>query len=423
MWSFGDSELGGYPLKGSYQVGVKHFLTNKFKNEILVYYPIDKNVFESMKHEKDKKVYLVDRDHDKYYDNIQGLARVAQIGQAQIFDTPVAIVSSWKHIELEVIKNAPLADDFVKHSVPLLPMIFSHGLSGTNKAYSLQIRDYASHGHIIFAINHQDGSSAYTFDQNGDKLIFDSRPKIHELETRQKQLKIRENEALELIQEICENISQIKDKLGFNQDVQIATDHLSISGHSFGGITAVKAASLDKRIKTVIAYDPWFFPCQQEVLNNKIQLDCAVQIVMTEKFIDFCHEGKFDIWDLTKKVIDSSPSKQKECILLKTAYHTDQCDAIWRVPFDIQLFEFRAKYQYDRKDVYYTSNQIGLHFMAKIHENSQQTYSGKNSQKVQTKILRYQREDIERNIGNKMEKYIKYYHEFQNFKQKNSLFK
>ena len=37
-----------------------------------------------------------------------------------------------------------------------------------------------------------------------------------------------------------------------------------VSGHSFGGITAIGAAINDKRIKACLPMDPWFYCYQNE---------------------------------------------------------------------------------------------------------------------------------------------------------------
>ena len=55
----------------------------------------------------------------------------------------------------------------------LVPIIFSHGLCSRNTTYSTYIRELVSHGYIVFAIDHLDGSNAYTELQNGIEKPFD----------------------------------------------------------------------------------------------------------------------------------------------------------------------------------------------------------------------------------------------------------
>lgn len=44
----------------------------------------------------------------------------------------------------------------------LVPIIYSHGLASSCGIYSAHLRELASHGYIIFAMDHQDGSCGYT---------------------------------------------------------------------------------------------------------------------------------------------------------------------------------------------------------------------------------------------------------------------
>ena len=44
----------------------------------------------------------------------------------------------------------------------IVPIIFSHGLVSYSGHYTGHCRELASHGYIVFAIDHLDGSSTYT---------------------------------------------------------------------------------------------------------------------------------------------------------------------------------------------------------------------------------------------------------------------
>ena len=49
----------------------------------------------------------------------------------------------------------------------------SHGLYASRTIYTTVCRELASHGYIVFAIDHHDGSNHYTEDQNGEPIKFD----------------------------------------------------------------------------------------------------------------------------------------------------------------------------------------------------------------------------------------------------------
>ena len=44
---------------------------------------------------------------------------------------------------------------------PLIPVILLHGLAGSRTSQSGSCRDMASHGYIVFSIDHNDGSAHY----------------------------------------------------------------------------------------------------------------------------------------------------------------------------------------------------------------------------------------------------------------------
>ena len=51
----------------------------------------------------------------------------------------------------------------------------------------------------------------------------------------------------------------LQGKIGFPQGVTLALDKLVLAGHSFGGMTAIATARLDKRVKACLTLDPWLF--------------------------------------------------------------------------------------------------------------------------------------------------------------------
>jgi platelet-activating factor acetylhydrolase len=57
----------------------------------------------------------------------------------------------------------------------MIPIVFSHGLTAGRSMYSMHCCEMASHGYIVFALDHQDGSAAYTEDSKGKPIIFDTK--------------------------------------------------------------------------------------------------------------------------------------------------------------------------------------------------------------------------------------------------------
>ena len=88
---------------------------------------------------------------------------------------------------------------------------------------------------------------------------------FYDKQLRQKQLGIRVSEITALVEELKELSPEFHmDIFGpFCPNIKVNMEELVLSGHSFGGITAVTTASTLPELlrpKAVVAYDPWFFP-------------------------------------------------------------------------------------------------------------------------------------------------------------------
>jgi len=62
---------------------------------------------------------------------------------------------------MDTVFNGEIAKDFSEGGRPLIPVIYSHGLCSNRTMHSGTCRDLASHGYIVFAPDHQDGTSSY----------------------------------------------------------------------------------------------------------------------------------------------------------------------------------------------------------------------------------------------------------------------
>jgi predicted dienelactone hydrolase len=77
-------------------------------------------------------------------------------------------------VKTGTIINAPLAREFLNGEKELIPIVFSHGLSAHRTTYTALCRDYASHGYIVFALNHGDNSCSFFLDKNGRPYYYDN---------------------------------------------------------------------------------------------------------------------------------------------------------------------------------------------------------------------------------------------------------
>ena len=77
-------------------------------------------------------------------------------------------------LRLNVRVKAPLItlDKKDKHSGKFIPIIFSHGVGGTTTYFSSICKDMASHGHIVYAVEHRDRTALHSFSSEGaDKYL------------------------------------------------------------------------------------------------------------------------------------------------------------------------------------------------------------------------------------------------------------
>ncbi|KAG0593326.1 hypothetical protein KC19_1G321500 [Ceratodon purpureus] len=168
-----------------------------------------------------------------------------------------------------------------KNSGRLPVVIFCHGMWACRTTYTIACCDMASHGYIVVAVEHMDGSAVAAKYRDGKgrrKWIthagaerpFDDTP----IADRSKQLRKRISELRKVV-DILEMLDSglVRQKsnavrgrasldVGMLQG-RIDMCQLAIRGHSFGGSTAIVACGLDKRLKCCIAEDAWFQPIEQ----------------------------------------------------------------------------------------------------------------------------------------------------------------
>lgn len=118
----------------------------------------------------------------------------------------------------------------------------SHGLSGNRNWNSGTCRDLASHGYIVFAIDHRDQTSNYVESKDGVGMYYNNMQQSHDLEHRSQQLEIRTNEISRLIDEVFDE-HELLSKLNFPSTVKIDANKLIGAGHSFGGMTVISTAA------------------------------------------------------------------------------------------------------------------------------------------------------------------------------------
>ena len=181
-----------------------------------------------------------------------------------------AIMRPLRHVMMDAVFEGDVAPDFEGSlSKPLIPIIFCHGISSNRTMQSGSCRDFASHGYIVFMLDHKDGTASFykSLSNEDTGSFYDNSKLLNDYSHRRDQIQTRVQEIIKLIDELHENNGKaLLQKLGFPSTVKIDLSKLIVGGHSFGGMTAVYTAREDERVKLVGTLDPWLFAHHEEIL-------------------------------------------------------------------------------------------------------------------------------------------------------------
>lgn len=141
---------------------------------------------------------------------------------------------------------------------------------------------------------------------------------------RQSQADIRVSEVLELAAELTSMKPEFHDDIfGSAKDASVDMKELVLSGHSFGGITALlSAVKLGEACKACLTMDPWLFAYWQDFKEGKLIVKCPVQIISSEHFHP--HNVKFfDSWGTLKAILNhaTKQSHQENVVINKIGHH------------------------------------------------------------------------------------------------------
>jgi platelet-activating factor acetylhydrolase len=154
--------------------------------------------------------------------------------------------------------------------------VFSHGLLGCSSAYSSYCAEIASHGAVVLAIEHADGTAVLT-EASGTLIPFlGKRPSEYENDEawREAQTRQRVLEALRLIDELPKTAA-----LKCPVDLQ----RLMLIGHSFGGATCLRLSAALATDAGLAAIAPW---CTQRPSISAL--------VLLDPWIEGCGDDVYD---------------------------------------------------------------------------------------------------------------------------------
>ena len=179
LWNFfttiqlGACDFSRLKIDGPYKVGVKYVKTEKYKNELTVFYPVD-NGTDYERRMKNGGNALWMRDPEKRLKAVKNFAGgKLWTCLARPFVIPY----------MNALLDGQLASRYAQDGDKIRPIVFSHGWTGAIFQYSGFARDMASHGYIVILINHQDGTCFYTEKEDVTPVMYE-RGVYYQKETR-----------------------------------------------------------------------------------------------------------------------------------------------------------------------------------------------------------------------------------------------
>ncbi|XP_057378526.1 platelet-activating factor acetylhydrolase-like [Daphnia carinata] len=224
-------------------------------------------------------------------------------------------------------------------------IVFSHGLTACRTAYSFFCSDISSHGFIVVATEHRDGSACMTYslekEPNAKGGLVEKwipyKPMQFEkddMPLRQEQLQIRTREcsqALDLLYKLdegveLEHVLYSSMNLGAFKDVMDLSTPM-IAGHSFGSATLLRTLAVDKRFKIGLAMDAWMWPL-------KDQPELAQEIEQPLLFINMeAFQTAPNLKAMKRFTVDADHTERR-VVTLKGSVHKNQVD----LPFLLPLY-------------------------------------------------------------------------------------
>jgi alpha-beta hydrolase superfamily lysophospholipase len=161
-------------------------------------------------------------------------------------------------------------------------IVYSHGLGGVPDVYATLISNLVSEGYVVAAIEHSDGTAAFTRLDSGKVKHFlnlsgDDLKNWYKI--RRPQLNHRVSEcmiAADILYDIASN--GFESDSNETVDLQVArlilhgnispTEKLIGMGHSFGGGTILSTIQRDLRFGQAVTFDPWCAPMSAVTLSR-----------------------------------------------------------------------------------------------------------------------------------------------------------
>lgn len=160
------------------------------------------------------------------------------------------LLGTYRPIYAHYLPQAPIAIS----NKPFPVLIFSHGFGLPDDHYTAYCSELASHGYVVFSINHTYDCVFVDFPDGRRVLEIhspESKPILEEEAWRDKHIETWVADVLFVLDQITKETQDSSSFLWSRLDL----DHVGIFGHSFGGAAAVQCCRRDKRFAAGVNLD------------------------------------------------------------------------------------------------------------------------------------------------------------------------
>ncbi|CAG2114664.1 unnamed protein product, partial [Medioppia subpectinata] len=252
------------------------------------------------------------------------------------------------------------------HEFPII--VFSHGLSSCRTTYSSVCTELASHGFIVFVVEHRDESAVTTFYPSSDgsfKWLPYRHVKLYDndLPIRREQLDLRVTEikrVIDIINDI-QNGNKIQNvlKSEFKMDQLsglLDLNKIILMGHSFGSSTVIKSLTALDCVPIGVCLDAWMYPVEE---NESNLVKEPLLFVNMQTF-----QNKPNLKRMKDYIgINGTNTTDRKVITIKEAKHTDQSDIPFTLPPPL-LWLFGMKSKVDPFVAHDLTTGLALDFIA-----------------------------------------------------------
>ncbi|KDO24842.1 hypothetical protein SPRG_09675 [Saprolegnia parasitica CBS 223.65] len=275
---------------------------------------LDVRIFYPSPASSSKRIFLPYLHHGKHL--AIGLSIFAKI--------PAFIFSHFKNAWLHAVVDVPLLPPPSKNGWPVL--VFSHGLGGSLEMYAVLHEQLASQGYIVFALNHNDGSSSVNrlVDATG-RVTYDyyhPLPPEAAKDWDNVEYKIRNSQLQQRVANVQSMINAVETLRADPTSVfyqKLNLDAIGLVGHSFGGATVVTAATRDTRVKAIVAMDVWMAPLDKDVVLNGPRL--PVLHLISEQWVNWTTH-----METLSKNVSSATHPDTQLYAIKDSRHNNFSD-------------------------------------------------------------------------------------------------